>query len=367
MKWLINASNLYVGGGVQVAVSFINELNVTNTSFCAAVSPVVMAQLQDEAREKCIVIDSSPSGLFNWKSRKKLDEVVKQKKIEKVFTIFGPSYWNPKNVKHLVGFALPWLIYDTRKVVNKLNFKTKLKMALLKHLQPYYFRKNANIIITETEDVSLRAEKLLNRADIKAYTVPNTLNNIFKEKDSLDYSIVKKLPPKNENDFWLLTISHNYPHKNLEIIKQLVAKLPQKYKFVTTVDDNFKAELPAEHAEKIICLGAVKLNQCPPLYQACDALFLPTLLECFSASYLEAMYMNKVVLTSDLPFAHAVCQDAAIYFNPNDVDDVKNKILLAANDKVLQEHKISLGVNIVHSHPDAQQRAQQYLNIILNA
>ncbi|NDJ57185.1 glycosyltransferase family 4 protein [Enterobacteriaceae bacterium 4M9] len=367
MKLLINASNLYVGGGVQVAVSYIEEAVRINRPFCAAVSPVVYSQLSDIAKSSCVQIDKSPSGMLNFGTRRKLDEIVSTCEITTVFTIFGPSYWSPRKVHHIVGFALPWLIYDTQSVFKKLTWKNKLKTILLSFLQPFFYRKNANAIITETEDVSLRVKKLLKKPDIDVYTVSNTLNDIFKDDKQYDYSAIDKLPVKSAEDFWLLTISHNHPHKNLDTIKELVKRLPPNYKFVTTLDESFADELSSEHRERIIRLGAVTLFQCPPLYQTCDALFLPTLLECFSASYLEAMYTNKIILTSDLSFARAVCKDSAIYFDPYDINDIIDKILIVGEDSALRTEKTLSGKQVLSSFPDARQRAIKYFEILSKA
>lgn len=75
---LINASNLYVGGGVQVAISVLEELSDSSFSFIAVVSPVVYSQLSDDAASCCIVIESSPSKLLNFKVRRQLDDIVKK-------------------------------------------------------------------------------------------------------------------------------------------------------------------------------------------------------------------------------------------------------------------------------------------------
>ncbi len=196
MKLLINASNLYVGGGVQVAVSVLEELSASAFDFIAVVSPVVYSQLSKNASLNCIVIRSTPSKLLNFKVRKQLDEIVIENDITVVFTIFGPSYWSPKNVKHAIGFALPWLIYDTSSIVKKLDIKARLKFSILKFLQPYYFKKNADLIFTETDDVNQRVTKLLGFDKDKVHTVSNTLNGLFTNSKSYDYSVLDKLPEK---------------------------------------------------------------------------------------------------------------------------------------------------------------------------
>ncbi|EPN9526259.1 glycosyltransferase [Cronobacter malonaticus] len=364
MKLLINASNLYVGGGVQVAVSVLEELSDSAFDFIAVVSPVVYSQLSKNASLNCIVIRSTPSKLLNFKVRKQLDEIVIKNDITVVFTIFGPSYWSPKNVKHAIGFALPWLIYDTSSIVKKLHIKARLKFSILKFLQPYYFKKNADLIFTETDDVNQRVTKLLGFDKDKVHTVSNTLNGLFTNSESYDYSILDKLPEKKNNDIWLVTISHNYPHKNLEVIGELVKILPSHYKFVLTVSSDFLQLIPKEYRDQVITIGNVSINQCAPLYEASDGLFMPTLLECFSASYLEAMYMKKVIFTSDLPFAHTVCKDAAFYFCPNDIKSISDNIINGFLNKEVLAHKVSMGSAIYEQFPSAKARALQYMDII---
>lgn len=363
MRLLINASNLYVGGGVQVAISVLEELSDSAFPFIAVVSPVVYSQLSKNASGNCIVIESSPSKLFNFKVRKQLDDIVKENNISVVFTIFGPSYWSPKNVKHAIGFALPWLIYDIKYIYRKLDIKSRLKFCILKFLQPYYFKK-ADLIFTETDDVNKRVTKLLNFDQRKVYTVSNTLNGLFTDSSSYDYSILEKLPEKNVDDIWLVTISHNYPHKNLAVINELVKILPPQYKFILTVSNDFLKSIPKEYSERILTVGNVTLSQCAPLYEACDGLFMPTLLECFSASYLEAMYMKKAIFTSDLPFAHTVCRDAAYYFSPYDIDNIKDTLVNAYLNREAFSHKIAMGSVVYEQFPSAKARALQYMDII---
>ena len=349
---------------MQVGISVINELTAEKRVFVAAVSLPVFEQLSEAAKKNAIVIEKSPSGLLNFSIRKKLDKIVIQNKIDKVFTVFGPSYWNPKVSKHMVGFALPWLIYDTHEIYNKLSIKEKLKKQLLRFLQPYYFKKNADILVTETNDVSEKLKKLLGSDSKDIFTVSNTISEVFGQSQLYDRSIIQRLPAKEMHEIWLLCISHNYPHKNLESIKPLLNILPENYKFITTLDDGFLDDIPDNLKKRVVTLCAVTIYQCPPLYERCDALFLPTLLECFSASYVEAMFMGKTILTSDRSFAKTVCSEAAYYFDPLDIEDIAEKIQYAFSDRALRKIKIQRGKQLLNAIPDARQRAQKYMSIL---
>src|SRR5690606_33979234 len=146
------------------------------------------------------------------------------------------------------------------------------------------------------------------------YSVTNTYNQIFDEEQNWKDDI--KLPYFSGKT--ILTISASYPHKNLDVIPSIIAYLKQyrsefDFRFVLTVDTS---DLDIEDmmiSDHIIFLGKTSIDQCPNLYRQSDFMFLPTLLECFSASYPEAMKMRVPILTSNLPFAKGICGDAAIY------------------------------------------------------
>jgi glycosyltransferase involved in cell wall biosynthesis len=59
---------------------------------------------------------------------------------------------------------------------------------------------------------------------------------------------------------------------------------------------------------------------------------LPTLLETLCLPFLEAMTMSLPILAPDLDFAHYICEEAAIYFDPWDPQDIAEKILLLKNN-----------------------------------
>ncbi|MEH5668925.1 glycosyltransferase [Enterobacter cloacae] len=363
MSLLINASNLYVGGGVQVAVSVLEELTNSKRQFIAAVSPLVARQLSEETLINCRIIDKTPSNIFNFESRRALDKIVLENNIRKVFTIFGPSYWNPKGVKHAVGFALPWLIYDTRRVFSKLTFAEKAKKILLMWLQPCFYKKNADLIFVETDDAKNKLIERYQFPQSHVITVSNTINAILQDSTLYDNSIISSLPAKEDGDVYLLTISHDYPHKNLSIIPKLLDRLPDNYKFIVTLSSSME-NIAVQHRHRIINIGPVTVNQCPALYHYCDALFLPTLLECFSASYVEAMYFKKTIFTSDLSFAHTVCHDSAFYFDPYSVNDISDKIISGMENVRERAIKQEKADQLFSQLPTARERTLMYMHSI---
>jgi glycosyltransferase involved in cell wall biosynthesis len=92
-------------------------------------------------------------------------------------------------------------------------------------------------------------------------------------------------------------------------------------------------------------------------------MFLPTLLECFSASYAEAMKLQKPIITSDMGFAHTVCKDAALYANPMDENNIAAKIIELSTSYELQENLVKKGVERLQMFGTSQDRARRYIQI----
>ena len=364
LKLLINTSSSYKGGGIQVAKSYIEEFkNFSDNEYCIVLG---------ENLATTIDIESFPSNFkfynayfrpatkfFSYKSHNKfLKDIEKRFKPDIVFSIAGPSYWRPKSL-HLMGFTIPHYIYPESPYFSQFSFKRNFSWKARKVLAQYLFKKDADVLVTQTDDVSKRVKNFLGKD--KVYTVSNTINNHYTNP----IKSINKIPNKNKKEFRLLTLSAWYPHKNLQIIPKIVKYLSKRgfsnIKFVTTLPDEDFKKLYCHH--NIINVGKVKIEEGASLYQECDAMFLPTLLECFSASYAEAMIMKKPILTSDMGFAHTVCKDSALYFDPMNPEDIGEKIIQLFKTKKLQYELIQKGLKRLDSFGTAEDRAKRVLEI----
>ena len=143
-------------------------------------------------------------------------------------------------------------------------------------------------------------------------------------------------------------------HKNLEILiplarEILLSKLP--YCIVITLDKgqhkcagDFLGNIEKLGLQNVIHnIGHVGMEKIPSLYTQCDALIMPTLLESYGLPYVEAMYHNKTILTSEIDFAKDVCGDAAYYFDPLDAKSILASIELAFGEEKNRLLKIDIG------------------------
>lgn len=352
-----------MGGAVQVANSFINEINQidTDNQYLVCYTKLSLPKLDKTLfsnQFEFVLFESSPARLSSrFKTINKLKKTEKYFNPDLVFTLFGPSYWQPKT-KHITGFADGWVYNPNSIAFSKLNFIGKIKRQVLSKIKIYFLKKNIAHYILETNDAKEKFSKHLKIELSKISIVSNTYNglynNVVKEKNII----------MNNSSFKLLTLSAFYPNKNLEIINDVIKLIPEELDvkfYLTLPDDIFKTKFIK--CDKIINLGVQHIEDCPQLMYSCDIMFLPTLLETFSASYPEAMVMNKPILTSNYSFARSICGDAAEYFDPLSAEDIANKIInLVGNLKRLNE-LADLGRKKVINFPSSKERAIKYLNI----
>jgi len=369
MNILINCSNLRIGGGLQVAHSFLYQIrSASEHRFVVVLSSILRTQITPSDFPNnfvFIVYDINPKWyktILGFDSH--LSTIETKENIDVVFSVFGPTYWKPKS-KHIVGYAKPQYVYGDSPFFKQLSLLSRVKLKVKAIIHLFDFSKNSTVIITENADVSKRLRNILTNKQIE--TVTNCYNQVFDTPSNWIQDI--QLP--TFDGITLLTVSANYPHKNLSVIPKVIESLNMKkaanldFRFVVTLSsDDFDYIPDTDIRSRILTIGKVGVAQCPSLYKQCDYVFLPTLLECFTATYPEAMRMEKPLLTSNLNFATGLCEDAALYFNPLDPDDIADKILMLATNPELVGSLIHKGKKQLKEYDTYIERAQKYLNLI---
>ncbi|MBU3659558.1 MAG: glycosyltransferase family 4 protein [Flavobacteriales bacterium] len=365
MKILIDCSNLQVGGGIQVATSFINDLNSieNNDSFYVILSPQMQNYFFDKDFKKNInfITISRSNQRSVFKRGNFLKKIENNLNPDKVFCVFGPSYYK-SSVEKTVGYAIPHYIYKDSPFFKNISLKSKIRLFLMEKVQMYLFNKNSDKLIFETFDAKKRFLQMSNFNQESTFVVNNTLNEIFLNKNKW---INFNLDVKSGNN--ILCLSANYPHKNINIIPKVIDHLLflklNDFKFYLTVEKN-ETNFDSKYDKYICFLGKVEINQIPSLYEQMNILFMPTLLEVFSATYLEAMYMGLPIVTTDLSFARDICSNSAVFYDPLDAKDAANKLFNLIGNKLLQNELVQNGYENQKRFDNSLSRTMNFLKII---
>jgi len=329
------------------------------------VSPLINEQIKQHGFSQNIHFHPIQKSPVFLKTRirvvQQLSKLEQRIKSDIVFTLFGPSYWRPSS-KHLMGFALPWIINPKSDAYFELPTYRRIKKHIENRYKSYYIRKDADYYVVETNDVKNRLVDILDMDTKTISVISNTYSSIF-DNSIHDYF---SLPTKKPNTFRLVTITYNYPHKNLKIIPKVIHYLKMteiNYEFIITIDELSYKNLFRRYEANVINTGPIASRYCPSIYHQSDALFLPTLLECFSASYPEAMKMELPILTSDYSFARDICKDAALFFDALKPKEIADRIVDLSVNKELQNELIIKGKKILQTFETAKGRAKKYIEL----
>ena len=368
MNIIINTGGASIGGGLQLADSIIREMVKNENHHYIIVHhgqlPLTIDAMKSYSNVECFfyLMPKFPFGIITGRN-KILDKLVEDKNIDVVFTIMGLSKWKPR-VPHLEGFARCKTVIPESPYWEKYKRSQLVKLNIINKAINFAFRISSDAFWTESDFISDRVRQFLPKK-AKVYTVSGYYNQVYDNPDEWENSI--DFPPFD--GITLLTIAANYPHKNLKIIPPLIHYMDKnhpdiKIRVVLTLKEEELEGVDDLVKQHVVFLGGVKITQCPHMYEQSDIMFLPSLLECFSACYPEAMRMRKPILVPNLGFATLTCKDAAQYFDPNSIESLGEALYELCTKPELREKLVANGERQLHTFNNYQQRAKKLLEIL---
>ena len=351
---------------MQVAVSVIDELS--RLSDCSAdltilASDEVHADLQllgcDVSRFRNYQIFNTYglSTLWSGLGRKVRGHDV-------AFTLFGPLYLASVPSVSIVGFAQAWIIYPKNEIYRSFTAFRKLTSRLKFFSQALVF-KRADRLVVELKHVK---DQLAGRGVADAGRIDVVHNSL-----STVYLYPEKWKPLHaeiaKTRFSIGFVGRDYPHKNTNLFPQIKKLLHDLHGLSVDFYVTFNAEEWAAKTEffraSIKNVGVLYSAQCPTFYQQMDAVIFPSFLECFSATPLEALVMEKPLFASDRGFIRDVCGDYARYFNPEDSGAAADMIAEYINNHAGRDSaQLAAAREHVIKFSNARQRAVDYLRLM---
>ncbi|MDH1868548.1 glycosyltransferase [Pseudomonas chengduensis] len=362
---VVNCANLHQGGGIQVASSFLDELSnfeFDHLKLIFWVSSEVDMNLRSLGSKICTHPNYFVKNLYGIKAIYS-DLNVEINCTDIVFSVFGPNYLRVKAKKEIVGFAQPWILNFNNPIANKMSLLDRNILRLKFFIQWLFFLRADNLVV-ELEHVKDSLVKYKGIDAGKVSVVYNTVSSLYFNQEKWRDVLVHK----KKGHISLGIVTRDYPHKNLSVLPSVAKCLKDKYSldvhFYVTLNDGEWAGKDSDFKQCVSTVGALTPDQCPSFYKQMDGVIFPSLLECFSATPLEAMVMEKPLFASDRDFVRDVCGDFAVYFDPLDPNDIARKI---ANYFTLKEDRSAMlkkAREYATNFSSAKGRAEKYLKII---
>ena len=271
-------------------------------------------------------------------------------KLQGVKKIYSPMNFSPILAKFLnikivlcLHSNLPWVYFNLMPGNSLRNFFTKKLMELSIYTSDYllvdsYFAK---------EEIS----KILNLYKKKIEVIYLNINNKFLSEN------FKKKSIRNFNyeDKYILSVMSCVRYHNiinlLKAFKLLIKEINYNIKLVLVLqilDKKYFLEVK-KHIEdnfaedKIFIYSNLDSDELPSLYKFSQLYVFTSYCEVFGLTSLEAMSQGIPVVISNRSALPEINGNAALYFDPDDVDEIKNSLNKVMLDKNLRAELIQNG------------------------
>ena len=116
-----------------------------------------------------------------------------------------------------------------------------------------------------------------------------------------------------------------YPHKNHRLLGEFAASGLGKG-LVDRILVTTEGPGPANVTGLIVHEGELPPAGMIAAYRRADALLFPSLEESYGLPLVEAMFIGLPIICADRPYAHALCGDGAIYFDPESAEALRDAV-----------------------------------------
>jgi len=185
-----------------------------------------------------------------------------------------------------------------------------------------------------------------NKIEVTPEAVDNSLIDILKQVDVGNFS---KISQKwNIKKPYLFYVGNAQPHKNIKKLIKVFAQIKDKhpeYSLVLSGPNNYFWEQikKISNPRGSLFTGFVSERELVTLYKNAEVFIMPSLEEGFGIPVLEAMACNCPVISSNAGSLPEVGGDAAIYFDPNNENDMLEKICEVLDNVKLRKELIKKG------------------------
>ena len=363
----LNGLNAKAGGGKSILNNFLTLLKASPSPHQFLVLTPDAAAYKKYENERIKIVDIprryKNKGAFPIVYSLILPKLLAKLNIDLLFNLADIPVRT--KIKQVFLFDWSYAVYPNSVAWGMMGYKD----FIIRKTKLFYFKtylKYIDEIIAQTDTMKKRLSELYHFKHISV--VPNavSLENMVGGEDK-DFALPDGIK--------LLYLTHYYPHKNLEIflpLAQEIKKRKANYKIITTIAaeqhssaKKFLADITElDVADVIHNIGPVDMKHVPSLYQQSDGLLMPTLLESFSGTYVEAMFHKIPIFTSDLDFAEGVCKNGAEYFNPMDAHSILNTLENIYQNKNKKNTLLAKATHVLNQLPNWNQAFAMYNDIL---
>ncbi len=260
------------------------------------------------------------------------------------YDIFHPTYYDPYFLKYLDDKPFVLTIHDM--------IPERFPSLLAQEKE----------VVENKKLLALKAKKIIavsqaTKEDIiKFYHLPSSSIHVIHHGSTFSAEQIKRIAKIKMKlpDKYLLYVGNRYNYKNffglLEALLPVFKNDPE-LKLICAGGGKFKPDERAWFKQHGIKRNLLQKDitdaKLIVLYSRALFLIFPSLYEGFGLPILEAFSANCPVLLSNIPPFREIAQDAAIYFDPLDISDMREKINFFLNNSQLRNELIQKAKKLV--------------------
>jgi len=229
-------------------------------------------------------------------------------------------------------------------MIKRQNIYYRLKFNFLRILTNLSVKKAKKVIFI-SDNARKEISYYYNLEEEKTALIYHGRNVLF--KPDLNYDRLQEIKQKYSLNNFILYVSNIYKYKNfLELIHAfsiIKHQINSDLKLVLvgrSFDNRYTESLKTFTINKglkedVIFLGHISYEELPYFYVLCKLFIYPSTCENCPNILIEAMACGAPILASNVEPMPEICQDAAVYFDPFNPQDIAEKIQIVLTDNNL--------------------------------
>lgn len=223
--------------------------------------------------------------------------------------------------------------------VSYFSFKERLRFFIIKYLMIFSSYTSDMVIYDSNYTRDIFVKRYRQKIE-KSSVIHSGNNNFFKPVDSK----TSKVHADTDYKDYILTVSHLYPYKNIEILIHSFNRLKLHERGIyilvagTISDKKYhkKLQLLLDQygiSKYVIFLGRLEIKELRELYSQCKIFVFTSPYENFAYTLIEAMCCATPIIATNTTAMPESCGNAALYFSPTSEKELSECIMKYLNNE----------------------------------
>lgn len=272
---------------------------------------------------------SSKSNLKVIKTEIRHYGFAEQLKLYKLISSYNPDLVHFTHFNHPILYNRPFIvtIHDLIKSDYK-DYSSSTRTKPYYEIKHFFYQRVINHAILRSKAIITPSNFSKSRI-VSHYPTVNErkINVIYEGIDEFKQISIKKILDQNiysKYKNYCLFVGNSYPYKNLKVVIEAVSRIPQLRLIVVSKENRTLNQIKSSvlNNKRFIFLENISDNELSALYKYSKFFIFPSKSEGFGIPGLEAMVMGTPVISSNAGPMPEIYGQAAIYFDPEKVEDL---------------------------------------------